>query len=181
MIVNVKVQKPLTSPEDGPLINFGPTMPNDEDQQKIPESFERSVRNDELNLTLVAGCAFNGDKIILRRLTVEGTEIAPRDLTRLGLPWVIREIAADVIPDSYKWDVFVESVATMDNARTGGPTDEILLEIAQTYWYDHITWGTPRANIMNMWGISRTTANEWIRKAAKLYPMPGRTSAASDE
>ncbi len=86
-----------------------------------------------------------------------------------------------MIPNSYKWTVFVESTADMDSARSHGPSDETLLKVAQYYWYDHITWFKPRLNIMDRWGISRTTANEWIRKAAKLYPMPGRTEGARDD
>lgn len=167
-----------SSPPDGPLVNFGPEMPNPADQQQIPKTFERAVSNEDLGLELIVSCAFDGDKIVLRQLTVAGNEVTPRDLTRLGLPWVIRHIAGDVIPKSYRWEVFIEAVATMDTTRTGGPTDETLLKIAQYYWYDHITWFKPRANIMQRWEVSRTTANEWIRKAAKLYPMPGRPLAA---
>lgn len=170
------VRKLETSPEDGPLISFGPLMPNPADQQQIPATFERTVSLDEPDLDLTVGCEFNGDKIIIRQLTLAGEEVTPRALTQLGLPRVIAEIAAEVIPDGYRWSVFTEELGTMKTARTGGPSDEMLLKIAQYYWYDHITWSKPRANIMTFWDVSRTTANEWIRKAAKLYPMPGRPS-----
>lgn len=170
MILNVT----RTEVPDGPLSTFGPQVEDPAPRLQIPVAFQRAVTLDDPPFELVVSFRFEGDRIELNRLAIEGERITPRDLGRLGLPAIVRAAGIDAIPDGDQWTVFVESAKALEDARRSGPSDATLLEVAQYYWFDHVTWGSPRSTIMTFWDISRTTANDWIRKASKLFPMPGQ-------
>jgi hypothetical protein len=173
MAPEVKIHK--TDKADGEFIEFGPVAKEGKKRPRIPASFSRKAVYSDLGLEAELDCTFSGDRIELRRLELRRTDssISTRDLTQLALPWVIHSVAIDVIPDSYRYSVLISDVGEMESAKQRGPTDEVLREVAAAYWFEHVTWGTPRSRIMEFWGIKRATANEWIRKASKIYALPG--------
>jgi hypothetical protein len=60
------------------------------------------------------------------------------------------------------------------------PYQEFKLEgptfLAQVYWFEHISLGSPSGSIMNYMHWSRTNANFHISKIAKTYSLPGAHS-----
>lgn len=174
MASNVTIEK-VRDKIDGPLVGFGVNGLARHERPEIPSSFTRRAVYPDLGLDVVIECSFSGDKIEVHRLDITRAEvsISTRDLTQLSLPWVIREVAKQVIPYSYRWSVFLQDTSDMETAKRTGPSDETLLYVAGIYWFEHVAWGAPRATIMEYFGISRTTANAWIKKAAKLHSLPG--------
>jgi hypothetical protein len=181
MAPRVEIQK--TEQADGDFVEFGPLLQGGRNRARIPKTFSRKAVYPDLGLEAHLECSFSGDRIELHRLELHRNDgsITTRDLTQLALPWVIREVANNVIPDSFRLSVFIRDNHDLETVKQQkGPTDEILRNVAQIYWYEHVTWGTPRGEIMEFWGISRTTANAWIKKAAKLYGLPGAHAGDSD-
>lgn len=151
---------------DGELVNFGPFDQETGTQQSIPTSFSRRVIYPELEVAAIVQCLFTGDKIEIQSIQVEnnGKFVSTKVLTQLALPSVIRAIAIEVVPNSSLW-------AKLD------PNQEFKLEgptfLAQVYWFEHISWGSPRVSIMNYMNWSRTNANFHILKISSNLPLPG--------
>lgn len=176
MAAIVEISK--TKQTDGPLVDFGPNDEKRRYQLSIPRTFTRLAKYVEMDLTAELTCSFDGNKIVLHKLALQRdeTSVATRDLMKLSLPWVIQQVAKDAIPNSYRWFVGVADL----NEKIEVPREETLLYLAQLYWFEYVTWGAPRERIMAVWGISRTTANTWIKQASKLYGLPGAHAAEVD-
>ena len=155
--------------QDGPIVNFGPFDAESGTQQSIPSALKRRVVYLDLEIALTVDCVFTGDKIEIQKLTVEndGKFISTKVLTQLALPAVMRAIAVDVVPNSHLW-AFLDNTAIIKN--------EAPSFLAQVYWFEHISWGSPRGSIMNYMGWSRTNANFHISKIARRFPLPGAHS-----
>lgn len=147
-----------TENEDGPLREFGP----EGGQLAIPSYLERIVHYPSLGLSATLGLEFSGERLEIQRLCVEGSGdgenrfVATKSLTLLALPAVIGEIARDLVPAARRWQV-----------SPGDHNSKMLLapvEIAQIYWFEHISWGRPRATVMALTGWSRTNTNFHFKK-----------------
>jgi hypothetical protein len=157
---------------DGKSVEFGPYDHETGTQQSIPSKLTRRVVYPQLEVAAVVECIFTGDKIEVQSIRVEndGKFVSTKVLTQLALPAVIREIAIQEVPNSKFW-----SQLDKDNPRKlTGPTF-----LAQVYWFEHISWGSPRGSIMNYMGWSRTNANFHISKIARNFGLPGSHSKAS--
>jgi hypothetical protein len=155
---------------DGELVTFGPIDEKTGKRLAIPRRFSRIVRIEDLKFQLQLWCEFSDDRIEVRKLCIEadGGEIASRKLLQLGLPAIIRELAFEVIPDARFWTVEGQETKLEWNAINTQP--EFL---AQMYWFEYVSWGSPRQEIMRFLGMKRTAANALIRRLARHIGLPG--------
>lgn len=51
--------------------------------------------------------------------------------------------------------------------------DDPLFVLARLYWREFVSWGSPRAAVMTLFGVPRSTANHLIRSARERFPLPG--------
>lgn len=152
----------------GRLVALGPVDPSNGRQLQIPSESEWNVsyRNPDISVTVM--CVLSDGRLEIGKLTVEGEPggiLTSRDLTQLNLPAVLREIGLRAVPNSDYWNTSVK--ATKLERRTN---PEFL---AQVYWFEYLTWGSPRQALMDYLEISRTTANTQIRKFATQLLLPG--------
>ena len=151
---------------DGKAVDFGPFYPETGTQQSIPSSLTRKVVYPELGVSAMVECVFTGDKLEIQRISVEnnGKSVSTKVLTQLALPAVIRAIAVEVVPNAKLW----AELKSNQEFKLEGPTF-----LAQVYWFEHISWGSPRGSIMSYMSWSRTNANFHISKIARHFPLPG--------
>lgn len=151
---------------DGKPIDFGPFDHETGTQQSIPATLTRRVHYPELEVTALVECIFTGDKLEIQSLTVQnkGKFVSTKVLTQLALPAVIRAIAIEVVPNAKLW-AYLDASQILKHE---GPTF-----LAQIYWFEHISWGSPRGSIMTYMNWSRTNANFHISKIARNFPLPG--------
>lgn len=151
---------------DGERVNFGPFDHETGSQQSIPVSLTRQVVYPDLEVSALVECVFTGDKLEIQSITVskDGKFVSTKVLTQLALPAVIRAIAIEVIPNSHLW-------AQLNGEQIGKPEGPAFL--AQVYWFEHVSWGSPRGSIMNYMNWSRTNANFHISKIARQFGLPG--------
>lgn len=144
------------------LIPYGPANPaTGREQMRLPLRFTAHKTLDN-GISLSLRCGFNSDQIIVKQVDMAratGT-ITATDLINVRLQAVVRELAAHFDTNPTPTDV---------------PVD-IDLDVARIYWHEHVFWGSPRAAIMEHFGIARTTANARIRAARDKYPLPGSHS-----
>lgn len=154
---------------DGAPLEFGPFDQETGTQQSIPSSLSRRVVYPDLEVSAVVDCIFTGDRLEIERISVEnnGKFVSTKVLTQLALPAVIRAIASEVVPNSMLW----AELKPNQDFKLEGPTF-----LAQVYWFEHVSWGSPRGSIMKYMNWSRTNANFHISKIAKTYPLPGAHS-----
>lgn len=152
----------------GRLVALGPVDPDSGRQLQIPSESEWSVRYRKPDIAVSIGCVLVDGRLEISKLTVEsepGGILTSRDLTQLNLPAVLREIGLRAVPNSDYWNTSLK--ATKLERRTNPEY------LAQVYWFEYLTWGSPRQVLMDYLQISRTTANSQIRKFAKQVPLPG--------
>jgi hypothetical protein len=148
---------------DGKLHNVCGYIPLVDHQLLVPRSLKREVfyGKDQPLLTL------NLSLLGAERLEVVGINLqAPEDgsaisssfLTKLSIPKVIRQIAEEAIPHSSYW--------------TTPPPEHSDDYLAQLYWFEYVTWGTPRLAIMNLTGWSRANTNHHLRRISKVFDLP---------
>ena len=152
---------------DGPLQEFGPVSIQTGKRLTVPSPMRRQVYYPSLAYLVELTCVFTGQRIEIESLEIhgDGAFINTQYLTQLSLPEVIREIAKEVEVNSEFWACRTRS---MDELRV----DDASL-IAQIYWYEHVTWGSPRAAVMSYMGWSRTNTNWHLRKISDQYKLPG--------
>jgi hypothetical protein len=161
------------SKPDGDFVSFGNVDPKSDLRLRVPRAFQRIVTYSDLQLRLTLDCEFSGERIEIDKMLVEsaGKYIASRELTQLRLPHVIRTLALEVIPQAQEWTIETrhEKDKTWESLKHS-VSDGFL---AQMYWFEHVSWGAPRASLMSYMGYSRTTANAHIKKIAKEFTLPG--------
>ena len=164
MNYSFKVER--TGTPDGKTVTFGPTDPETGVTLSLPATFTRRVSYPGHGLAVILECVFTGDRIEVESLKIERVAkfISTKVLTQLALPAVIRAIAEDAIPNSSRW---ASLNSTSDNKAENAEF------LAQIYWFEHVSWGSPRASIMAYMNWSRTNANFHISKFSKNMPMPG--------
>ena len=167
MTSNFRISK--SDKPDGFLVPFGPLDPDTGWQLTIPKTFTRKVWYERLGLDVKITCTFTGQKVEIRSLSVnsEGQEVTSRALTQLSLPEVIHEATLSAIPDSDKWDL-----SNKKKRLEFGLVDSKSLFVAQLYWLEHISSGTPRAAIMEYLNAPRPTVNQWLREFKKFGYIP---------
>ena len=153
-----------TNSVDGELVEFGPLDQVEMKKLAIPSSLARVVSYPELSLVIELSCTFTGDRIDITKMVIQSSDsfIATRDLTQLALPSVSRAISLESIPGSSYW-----------TSQSNPSITENRAFLAQLYWLEHVSWGSPRAAIMNLTSWSRTNANWHIKKLAKEFELPG--------
>lgn len=151
---------------DGKRQDFGPDNPQMGTQASIPSTLTRKVIYPELEVSALIECVFTGDKLEVQSLNVQnnGKFVSTKVLTQLALPAVIRAIALEVVPHAKLW----VNLDTNEYPKNDSPTF-----LAQVYWFEHVSWGSPRGSIMRYMDWSRTNANFHITKIAKLHALPG--------
>lgn len=157
--------------KDGGMVTFGPVDPENRRQLSIPKTFTRFVDYTDSSLVVELQCFFDGEKIQVSKISVvnNGGFVTSRDLTQLSLPAVIREMGFQVIPDSEYW---TQEWQDANSIKHGLKYDSWF--IAQLYWFEHATWGSPRVAVQEFMGCKRTTANYYIRLAGEKTPLPGQ-------
>jgi len=167
MTSNFRISK--SDKPDGFLVPFGPLDPDTGWQLTIPKTFTRKVWYEHLGLDVKISCTFTGQKVEIRSLSVnsESQEITSRALTQLSLPEVIHEATLSAIPESKRWDL-INKKARLEY----GSVDSKSLFIAQLYWLEHVSSGTPRAAIMEYLDAPRPTVNQWLREFKKSGNIP---------
>jgi len=127
-----------------------------------------SGESPEVELSLV----FSGERLEISRLlaTSGDTFITTQFLTQLALPKVIRSIGAEAVPHRENW---------MPKDGHSGLGLDSYDYLAQLYWFEHLTWGSPRLALMNYMGWSRANTNWHIRKIRKNFPLPMREARAA--
>jgi len=162
-----------TGKKDGAVVSFGPPTSLVKHPLAIAQLFTRSVSYDDMAMSLEIDFSFDGDKVQIKRLVADGgvSYVGSRDLTQLSLPAVTREAAISAIPNSKFWLNDYKKIQ-FDKA-----SDLTLL--AQLYWFEHVTWGSPRVAIQEFLGCKRTTANYYIRLVGALTSLPGQHKTSS--
>jgi hypothetical protein len=156
--------------DDGPMVSFGPQDVATASQLAIPGSLTRNVSYPSLALEVELSCVFTGDRLEIVKLAIASRHsfIATKDLTQLSLPQVIRAIVCESVPNSDSW--LPQSPNSFNQSRS-----EAFL--AQLYWFEHVSWGSPRATLMAYTGWSRPYANTRIKMISKDFKLPGAHSA----
>jgi len=151
---------------DGELVAFGPFDQESGSQASIPTQLTRKVTYPELGVVALFELVFTGDRLEIQRISVESNEkfVSATVMSQLSIPAVIREIAVQTVPNSKIWAL----AGSGQQRRYEGQAF-----LAQVYWFEHISWGSPRASIMKYMSWSRTNANFHISKISREVELPG--------
>lgn len=154
---------------DGLLVEVGPRDPFGDFALTVPSHFSRLIMDLETRREVAIELSFKGDKLEISKLCIEdrGKSISSRDLLTLSLPRLIRIAALDAIPNSRYWQFGLGETPNIGERLRENP---ILL--AKLYWFEHMTWGSPRVVIQDLLGCKRTTANYYIRLASNAHELP---------
>lgn len=140
---------------------------------KLPARFTAQVDYTERPLRVTLRASFDGKaRVKVSSVLVErsdGGSVTPEDLTATQLAhvvWLAVDKAVDKAPGVVRRFQIV-------GRETGGPSDEQLRLLARLYWLAYVSWGTPRQDVMDWFGLPRSTANHWIRKARERHELPG--------
>jgi hypothetical protein len=158
---------------DGELVDFGPFDQESGSQASIPAQLTRKVTYPELGVIALFECVFTGDRLEIQGISVEsnGKFVSATAMSQLSIPAVIREIAVQAVPNSKIWAL----AGSGQQRRYEGQTF-----LAQVYWFEHISWGSPRASIMKYMNWSRTNANFHISKISREVELPGAHSKKAE-
>ena len=155
---------------DEAMVQFGPSDPETGLSLSIPRRLTRKVNYPALELQLFLSCTFSGERLEIEKMTIEakGSYVASRDLTQLALPQVMYAIVSGAVPEAKVLNRLVDS-DKLDKPE--GPSF-----LATVYWFEHASWGAPRARIMEYMGWSRANANFHLKKISRNFPLPGARS-----
>ena len=157
---------------DGPLVLAGPKMETLSQQLLVPSSLIRKVTYGATLPTLELSLVFSGERIEIVKMTVKAEEgyVSTQFLTHLALPRVIRQAALESIPHSARW---------LENSADRGQGIESYDFLAQIYWLEHLSWGSPRNSVMSFMGWSRANTNFHLRKMADMGLLPKRQKTSA--
>ncbi|MFR9803152.1 hypothetical protein ACL02T_12715 [Pseudonocardia sp. RS010] len=147
-----------------PVVPWGETT--------LPTAFRVTFRQAEQPFEVALDCAFEGDRIEVRRFEMVGTPrprpITPRDLAGVDLGRIVHRAGAKAATPQIVMERRPGRRATPDELR----------RVAEAYATQYAIWGSPRQWVMEAWELPRSTANRWIRRARELHPeMPGDETA----
>lgn len=166
----VEIEPPADDEPPVPWITYGPA------KDRLPARFGAVIEYAERPLRVRIAATFDGaERVKAQVVAVERTDgqsVTPEDMTATQLGAVM---------DAVVWEATEHHgvLGQGGRGRTGPPTDEELLTLAQIYWREYIAWRKPRQAVMSTFELPRSTANAWIRKAREKYGLPGMH--ASDE
>jgi hypothetical protein len=138
----------------------------------LPARFAAEVDYLARPLRVQIKASFDGEnRVRAEQVSVErtsGESVTPEDMASLQLGALMAQVVWHATTHTD-----VGSVVQVGRQLPDGAGEEELLTVAQVYWFEYISWGSPRRRIMEMFDIPRSTANRWIRRARELYPLPG--------
>lgn len=150
---------------DGKLKKTCGYMPLADYQLLVPSEIHREVLYTNPSMTLLVSITLSDSgRYELTHLEVSGlASISKKFLVDIPFPEIIRKATIKAIPDNDYWlnPPFSAGDAIEDDY------------LVQLYWFEHLTWGSPRSAIMAVTGWSRANANYHIRRLAKSYDLPG--------
>lgn len=155
--------------QDGPLMDVGPVSGFDDFPLKVPSKFTRVVTTQGSDWVIEVTITFDGRKLGLYDLGIHASKdpITPRELLAISLPKIVRACAENAIPRSEFWTQELPELPNIDSRLR----DDLRL-LAKFYWFEYITWGSPRVEIQKLLKCQKTTANYYIRLASKLHTLP---------
>jgi hypothetical protein len=170
---NKTVKISRTDSIDAPLVSVGPTAAESSHQQLlIPRQFEREISfpDSEDAPTLTLRCEFRDELVIVTNLEVRhlgANGITSSLLHSLALPALVHAASLDAIPNVEFW---TQAGSDSEPALAVLKTDYGFL--AQMYWLEHVTQGSPRQRLMSYLGLPQSTCNVLIRRIKSVYPLP---------
>jgi hypothetical protein len=159
-----------TDVPDGPLVDFGLENPRFHPKLRVPSHFQRQVLFKNLGLSVVLTCYFLSSRVEIRKLEVESLTDKPvltTDLTKLGLPRLLKETTYSVIPGSGYW---VKGHRQAALEWSGFNHDEEFL--AQLVWLEHVCQGRPRNTLMKYFEFPRSTCSLLLKRLRDEYGLP---------
>jgi hypothetical protein len=156
---------------DGQLIDVCAPLTTQKHRLLVPKTLSRVVDYGPDRPKVSVDLELYEGRLEVDRLNIERhTEyISTFFLTHLALPKVIRQVAISAIPNSSHWLSPEESVLEHE--------DEYLVQL---YWFEYLSWGSPRTALMEATGWSRPNTNWHLRKLSKRFAMPGPHAQKAD-
>jgi hypothetical protein len=160
-----------------PFVPFGPGG------EALPERFTAFVADYREPLTVELAAAFDGlgpvtlDVVAVHRN--DGLSVTPANVARLQIARAVHTAALHAMT----FGPGLRYVAGRYRAKRvagGPPAGDDLLLLARIYWAEYVSWGQPRQAVMAAFGVPRTTANRWIKRAAAEYRLPGPHSGEGE-
>lgn len=137
----------------------------------LPARFRGTVNYAARPVRVRLTAAFDGaERVRVESVSVErtdGNSVTPQDMARLQLAQVVGTCCFDATKHG------PGVVAAGGRKRSGPPSDDELRVLARMYWFEYVSWGSPRRAVMSRFELPRSTANYWIRRAGELYGLPG--------
>lgn len=167
-----------TEVADGPLVQLGPSGGVLNRSLLLPSTFSRAALFSSNNLKVTISCELVAEKYEVKSVSVEalGGYVSTRDLTQLGIPRIIRQVATDLVPDFKFW--------TAQGMKENGYYESIrndFVYLAQMYWLHTAVHGKPRIEIAEALGISKSTSNVLLRRIESEVPLPRETCTSFAE
>ena len=132
------------------------------DEDTLPETFTATAVRGGLRATIAGG--YDGTRVRISSLLLDGRDITPRDLPRVKLGEIVRTV--------------LEELGTAQNLAhvgryDGPPTDEEGLRLmAAVYIWHQVTHSeiSPREAVKRHWNLSDRAAKYHLGKAEAIYP-----------
>ena len=158
---------------DGPLVQVGPVFPGLLHQIQIPSWSTATVDYGKEMPSVTLHIVFSGERVEISKLEVSADTgfVTTQFLTQLALPKVLRQFVVESVPNSSTW--------TLERGEEGMGVDSYDF-LAQLYWFEHLSWGSPRGTIMKFMGWSRANTNWHLRKIEKEFALPGRANSTRE-
>lgn len=139
----------------------------------LPAAFDAVVEPEDRPLRLRIEATYDGvERVRPVSVTVERVDsepVTPEDMAATRLGWVMNRVVLGALrPRPYP--VF------HPRERAGPLSSDEVRTLARLYWVEYVAWGDPRRAVMRAFGIPRSTASYWIRKARDSYDLPGQHS-----
>jgi hypothetical protein len=154
----------------GRMKAFGPMPSMRHPQLEVPGESFWEVTYPSLDLLISLHIVFSGQRLEIQKMVVEGLKKEPvqtRDLTQLGLPKVLHDIAALMIPHFEYWTKeYQDRNLEWESLKSD---DEFL---SQLMWVNQVAHGNARKALMDYFAIPRSTATLIIKRLKGSFPMP---------
>lgn len=141
-------------PSDARAVPFGPA------KDQLPSRFGAVYTYADLPLRVSLDVTFDG---------VQRARIERWSVDRLDAESLTPEDLASMRPASVMSQVVLAAMRPND----GPLPDDELFKVARVYWAHWVSWGKPRQALIEAFGLPRSTANYWIRKARDRHGLPG--------
>jgi hypothetical protein len=143
---------------------------SDRDRGRLPVSLAMDLRFDGYRISVDRLCVRPFSEALQRRLGLEPiiTSLTPTVVARLQVGHAVSRAGLAATEPAH---LLAHLLRPRESHRLddGGGVKELV----DIYWWEYATWGQPAQRIVTTWGVSRSTASNWIRKARERYPLPG--------